>query len=82
MLFEAGKEISINENYHNCIELFKVINNYLIDGMPCDKGIKIMSQEENQIIYEYNEMVHQYLDLKYFKNIAKLGLMGYFQIAI
>ncbi len=45
MLFEAGKEISINENYHNCIELFKVINNYLIDGMPCDKGIKIMSQK-------------------------------------
>ena len=29
VLFEAGKEISINENYHNCIELFKVINNYL-----------------------------------------------------
>ena len=67
VLFEAGKEISINENYHNCIELFKVINNYLIDGMPCDKGIKIMSQEENQIIYEYNEMVHQYLDFEIFQ---------------
>ena len=76
VLFEAGKEISINENYHNCIELFKVINNYLIDGMPCDKGIKIMSQEENQIIYEYNEMVHQYLDFEIFQKYRKAWLDG------
>lgn len=33
VLFEAGKEISINENYHNCIELFKVIN--IILSMEC-----------------------------------------------
>lgn len=76
VLFEAGKEISINENYHNCIELFKVINNYLIDGMPCDKGIKIMSQEENQIIYEYNEMIHQYLDFEIFQKYRKAWLDG------
>ena len=44
--------------------------------MPCDKGIKIMSQEENQIIYEYNEMVHQYLDFEIFQKYRKAWLDG------
>ena len=35
-----------------------------------------MSQEKNQIIYEYNEMVHQYLDFEIFQKYRKAWLDG------
>lgn len=78
VIFQAGKEVGKQEEFQNCRELFWIIDKYLLNGMPCDQGIKIIMQDNDQIIYEYNQMLDRYLELEtvqLFQNTWLKGLL-------
>ncbi len=58
--FKLGKEIP-SHSFNTVYDVFEVITSYLLDGMPCDGGIIITSQIDDQIIFEYNSNVHSNL---------------------
>lgn len=58
IMFQEGKKVSKGKEFIDCMEVFNVINSYLLDGMPCDKGLLIVLEEENEIIFEYNKDAH------------------------
>lgn len=58
IMFQEGEKVSEGKKYIDCTEVFNIINSYLLDGMPCDKGVAIISKEGNEIIFEYNKDVH------------------------
>lgn len=57
--YQLGKQKASLLN--NAIEAYEYIHSYLLDGMPCDQGIDIMIQDNDQVIYEYNPSVHSSL---------------------
>lgn len=58
VMFKEGQKAAEGKSLTNCIQIIQVINNFLLDGMPCDKGVQIISKEENEVIFEYNPEVH------------------------
>ena len=54
--YQLGQKESIAFDHIN--QAFEGIHRYLLDGMPCDQGIDIIMQEEDQILFEYDPLVH------------------------
>lgn len=58
--FEAGKEVGNRfENNISCKECYEIVRGHLVDGMPCDGGLQVESDEEDQIIWSVSEHVHE-----------------------
>jgi hypothetical protein len=53
-----GSEMSLLDNTDDIKKYYKTINDYLLDGMPCDNANSIVSEDENQIIWHRNVCVH------------------------
>lgn len=54
-----GAEVSTLEKDSSLDEIYKAINDTLLDGMPCDRANSVVSQEDNEIIWKRNVCVHQ-----------------------
>ena len=54
-----GAEVSTFEKDSSLDEIYKAINDTLLDGMPCDRANSVVSQEDNEIIWKRNICVHQ-----------------------
>lgn len=54
-----GAEVSTFEKDSSLDEIYKAINDTLLDGMPCDRANSVVSQEDNEIIWKRNVCVHQ-----------------------
>ncbi len=61
ILKQKGRETgrSISGDPITMPQLYKVITDYLLDGMPCDHANSITKQEENCIIWKRNLCVHE-----------------------
>jgi len=58
-----GAEVSNLDMNSSLEEAYKVINDALLDGMPCDRANSVISSKENEIIWKRNICVHrQYWD--------------------
>lgn len=40
-------------------EIFKALNDTLLDGMPCDRANAVISQDENEVVWVRNLCVHE-----------------------
>ena len=54
--YQLGQKES--QHFDHVAQAFEGINRYLLDGMPCDQGIDIIIQEDDQILFEYDPFVH------------------------
>lgn len=55
---ENGLKSSTLDEKSTVEEIFKAINDTLLDGMPCDHANGLISQDENQAIWKRYECVH------------------------
>lgn len=60
LLYNKGSELghSLQGQVQNAPQLFKVITDNLLDGMPCDHANRILGQEETEIIWTRSVCVH------------------------
>ncbi|WP_066894487.1 hypothetical protein [Clostridium nigeriense] len=57
---KAGKEaIKEGKELNNAINIFNSINDYILDGMPCDRVNEVISQEENKVLWKRRICVHK-----------------------
>lgn len=61
--FGVSNGMPENLNAENC---FKLLNDTLIDGMPCDRVNEIIESGENQVVWKQSVCVHS----DYWKNIG------------
>lgn len=52
---EAGSQIAKDSD---CATLFEAIGHYLLDGMPCDGGIIVQTEENDEIMWSIDSAVH------------------------
>ena len=56
-------------------ELFKALNDYLLDGMPCDRINNILSSDEDALVWEKRACIHTphwdavHADIKWFNTL-------------
>ncbi|NLK20561.1 MAG: hypothetical protein GX308_00425 [Epulopiscium sp.] len=55
---DIGKKIHDNENPSSPQELLKAMNNYILDGMPCDHVNKIITSEEGYLEWNTVSCLH------------------------
>lgn len=56
---KAGKEVKISDTDTSLAPaIFNSINDYLLDGMPCDRVNEIVSSDDNEIIWTRRICVH------------------------
>ena len=55
----VGKSLKVSEKPGNSEELFKALNIYLLEGMPCDRVTRIIKSEENVLEWEITSCIHK-----------------------
>jgi hypothetical protein len=67
---KQGRECGINskEKYpiNNAIEIYKSLNNYILDGMPCDNANNIINSTEKEIEWQITNCLHK----KYWEKVG------------
>lgn len=55
----VGEKARINEMSGNAEEIFNALNNYLLEGMPCDRVNRLIKSENNLIEWETTTCIHK-----------------------
>ena len=56
---KAGNEVKDNsEQIENAVDIFNKINDYILDGMPCDRVNEVITSEENIVKWSRSVCVH------------------------
>lgn len=57
---KAGNEVKeASEQIDNAVEIFNKINDYILDGMPCDRVNEVIISEENMVKWSRRVCVHK-----------------------
>lgn len=56
---KKGKEKSESINTDNAAEAYKVINDSLLDGMPCDHANTVIEESEEKVVWRRSICVHK-----------------------
>lgn len=56
---DYGAAISSLTPENNALDAYKVLNDILIDGMPCDHVNMLIAQDENEVIWKRTQCVHE-----------------------
>lgn len=56
---KAAKEVKSNQVIENAKEIYNSINDYILDGMPCDRVNEIITSEDNCVEYRRRICVHK-----------------------
>lgn len=61
VLYQSGKEKgqTLKEAGIGISGIYKEITDQLLDGMPCDHAMNLISQEDNEVIWKRNICVHE-----------------------
>ncbi len=63
LFFEFGKNQNVLDKNSTLKECYKVFNDMLLDGMPCDHANRLIEQDENQVVWQRELCVHkEYFD--------------------
>lgn len=74
---EEGKSLE------NAIDIFNAVNDYILDGMPCDRVNEVLSQEENKVLWKRRICVHKDIwdsiggDVAYFYTLRDLWIKAF-----
>ena len=61
---KAGKEVKSNTSINDAREIFTEMNNYILDGMPCDRVNEIVENSDTMIQWKTTREIHkQYWDV-------------------
>lgn len=78
---EASKEVIAEEKQgNNAVELFNLVNDYILDGMPCDRVNEVLVQEEDKVLWKRRICVHkdiwssEGLEVNYFYKLRDLWI--------
>lgn len=78
---EAAKEVKEEgKEYSNAIEIFNCMNDYILDGMPCDRVNEIVVSEPSVVKWERRLCVHKEIwdkvsgDVNYFYSLRALWI--------
>ncbi len=58
VFYEQGKKQSKQNNPSSLADLWKLIQDTMLDGMPCDHALEVMEQTENRILWKRRVCVH------------------------
>ena len=57
---KGGNEVKDNsEQIENAVDIFNKINDYILDGMPCDRVNEVIVSEENIVKWSRSVCVHK-----------------------
>ncbi|WMJ87558.1 hypothetical protein [Anaerocolumna sp. MB42-C2] len=59
LVWNMGEEISAAYHNKDAAEIYKNLNDILLDGMPCDHVNLVISQDEKEVIWKRNVCVHE-----------------------
>lgn len=60
VFYEEGRKLGENlEKDMPLPQVYKVISDSLLDGMPCDHAMQLIKQETDQVVWRRNVCVHQ-----------------------
>lgn len=86
-VYKDGEDAGLNCGEIITVQgLFQEINMYLLDGMPCDGGIIIQNNDEDEVLWDVNEQVHSLfsevsgLKLDIFFELRDMWLKGFFSV--
>lgn len=71
----CGNELKENNENQNALVLFKGLNNYILDGMPCDNANSILMKNDDLVEWENKKCIHKPYwdkvsgDITYFYNL-------------
>ena len=55
---EEGKYYSLNNEVNSPEEVFGAINDFILEGMPCDRVNEILVRDEDKLIYRATRCIH------------------------
>jgi len=77
----AAEEVKENnQEAEDAIAIYNLINDYLLDGMPCDRVNLVVEQEEEKVLWERRVCVHKdiwadkNIDVNYFYGLRDLWI--------
>lgn len=57
---KAAKEaIELGKSLNDAIDIFNAMNDYILDGMPCDRVNEVISQDGNKVLWKRTLCVHK-----------------------
>jgi len=59
IMFMYGRSLNRLKKDATAEEVYKLLNDILLDGMPCDHINQIVSNEEKEIVWKRNRCIHQ-----------------------
>ena len=54
-IIQSGRELD------NAVDIYNAVNDYILDGMPCDRVNDVLLQEENKVLWKRRLCVHKNL---------------------
>ena len=54
-----GKELSSNGSISNAMDLYKELNNFLLEGMPCDNVNNVVSSSDEEVKWQITQCLHK-----------------------
>ena len=54
-IIQSGRELN------NAVDIYNAVNDYILDGMPCDRVNEVLLQEENKVLWKRRLCVHKNL---------------------
>ena len=58
-MYNLGKEKGSNKDFYDLSIIFKNLNSYLLDGMPCDNGFMAQVDDDNNLYLVTNNDLHK-----------------------
>lgn len=79
-LYNLGQECSKSKDFSSFEQVFRDLNTYLLDGMPCDQGLSAMVDEDSLYLITNNNLHSKYdeeIDLEKSKEATCEGGHGH-----
>lgn len=79
----AAREAKVEREYNSASDIYNSINNYILDGMPCDRVNIISVSEENLVSWKRRICVHEEIwskegvDVSIFYNLRNIWIKNF-----
>jgi len=57
----ANEIIQSGRDLNSAVDIYNAVNDYILDGMPCDRVNEVLLQEENKVLWKRRLCVHKNL---------------------
>ncbi|MBU3137698.1 hypothetical protein KPL39_15650 [Clostridium gasigenes] len=81
---KAAKEVKEEgKSLNTAVDIFNSVNDYILDGMPCDRVNEVISQDEEKVIWKRRICVHKDIwesangDVNYFYDLRNLWIKSF-----